>query len=392
MTEKSFETKAVHAGAETTEKHFGAVSVPIYNSSLFAFADAESGAKIHNYEAEGYFYSRRGNPTTDALQKTLCELENGEDALCFASGMSAVTTAIFDLVETGAHLVAPESHYATTGAFLRFLAEKFSIETTFVDATNAENYIIAARENTKIFYIETPANPTLQVTDIAAVAEMAREKNIISIADNTFATPFNQNPLRLGVDLVAHSATKYLGGHSDLSAGAIVGNREIVDKIRHSTMKLLGGAIAPNTAWLVLRGIKTLAVRMERHNANAEKIARFLAAHEKVKAVFHPSLAHHQNHEIAKKQMRGFGGMIAFDVGTIEQGKNFLNALKLVKIATSLGGVETVAQHSASMTNAETPKDIREKAGITDGLIRLSVGIENTADLINDLENSFDKI
>lgn len=392
MNDKSFDTLAVHAGMETHEKHFGAVSVPIYNASLFAFADAESGAKIHNYEAEGYFYSRLGNPTTDALEKALCELEQGEDALCFASGMSAITTAILGLIETGAHIVAPESHYATTGSFLKFLAEKFGVETTFIDATNVENYKIAARENTKIFYIETPANPTLQITNIEEVAKIAREKNIISIADNTFATPFNQNPLALGVDLVAHSATKYLGGHSDLSAGAIVGSREIVDKIRHSSMKLFGGAIAPNTAWLALRGIKTLAVRMEKHNSNAENIARFLESYEKVKAVFHPSLPNHKNHQIAKKQMRGFGGMIAFDVGTIEAGKKFLNNLKLCTIATSLGGVETIAQHSASMTNANTPKELREKAGITNGLIRLSVGIENADDLIADLEQSLNQI
>jgi len=392
MSEKSFETLAVHAGAEPVEKHFGAVSVPIYNASLFAFSDAESGGKIHNYEAEGYFYSRLGNPTTDALEKALCELEQGEDALCFASGMAAITTAILGLIEREAHIVAPESHYATTGAFLGFLAEKFGVETTFVDAGNAENYKLAARENTKIFYVETPANPTLQITDIAEAARIAREKNIISIADNTFATPFNQNPLALGVDLVVHSATKYLGGHSDLSAGAIIGSREIVDKIRHSSMKLFGGCLSPNTAWLVLRGIKTLAVRMEKHNSNAEKIAQFLANHSKVKGIFHPSLANHQNHEIAKRQMRGFGGMIAFDVGTIEAGKTFLNNLKLVTIATSLGGVETIAQHSASMTNANTPKEIREKARITDGLIRLSVGIENADDLIRDLENALDLI
>lgn len=392
MSDKSFDTLAVHAGMETQEKHFGAVSVPIYNASLFAFADAESGAKIHNYEAEGYFYSRLGNPTTDALEKALCELEQGEDALCFASGMSGITTAILGLIETGAHIVAPESHYATTGSFLKFLAEKFGIETTFIDATNVENYKIAARENTKIFYIETPTNPTLQITDIAEIAKIAREKNITSIADNTFATPFNQNPLALGVDLVAHSATKYLGGHSDLSAGAIVGSREIVDKIRHSSMKLFGGAIAPNTAWLVLRGIRTLAVRMEKHNSNAENIAQFLESHEKVKTVFHPSLPNHKNHQIAKKQMRGFGGMIAFDVGTIEAGKKFLNNLKLCTIATSLGGVETIAQHSASMTNANTPKELREKAGITNGLIRLSVGIENADDLIADLEQSLNQI
>lgn len=388
MNEKSFETLAVHAGAESVEKHFGAVSVPIYNASLFAFTDAETGGKIHNYEAEGYFYSRLGNPTTDALEKALCELEGGEDALCFASGMAAITTTILGLVETGAHIVAPVSHYTTTGAFLRFLAECFGVETTYIDAGDAENYARAARENTKFFYLETPANPTLQIIDLAAVVKTARERNILTIADNTFATPYNQKPLALGVDLVIHSATKYLGGHSDLSAGAIVGRREIVDKIRHSTMKLFGGSLAPQTAWLVLRGIKTLALRMEKHNANAEKLARFLAEHPKVKTVYHPSLPQHANHEVAKKQMRGFGGMIAFDIGTIEAGKTFLNNLKLIKIATSLGGVESIAQHSASMTNANTPKDLREKAGITDGLIRFSVGIENTDDLIADLDGA----
>jgi methionine-gamma-lyase len=392
MSEKSFETLAVHAGAEPVEKHFGAVSVPIYNASLYAFSDAESGGKIHNYEAEGYFYSRLGNPTTDALEKALCELEEGEDALCFASGMAAITTTILGLVQAGTHLVVPESHYATTGAFLNFLNENFGIETTFIDAAKAENYELAARKETSVFYIETPANPTLQITDIAEVARIARGRNIITVADNTFATPFNQNPLVLGVDLVVHSATKYLGGHSDLSAGAIVGRHEIVNKIRHSTMKLFGGCLAPNTAWLVLRGIKTLALRMEKHNSNAEKIAGFLAGHSKVKTVFYPSLAAHRNYEIAKKQMRGFGGMIAFDVGSIEAGKTFLNNLNLVTIATSLGGVETIAQHSASMTNANTPKDLREKAGITDGLIRLSVGIENTDDLIADLRRALETI
>lgn len=392
MTKTSFETLAVHAGTEPVEKHFGAVSVPIYNASLYAFSDAESGGKVHNHEAEGYFYSRLGNPTTEALEKALCELEQGEDALCFASGMAAVTTTILGLVETGAHIVAPESHYATTGSFFSFLAEKFGVETTYIDATKAESYEQARRESTKIFYIETPANPTLQITDIAEVARLAQERNVISVADNTFATPFNQNPLALGIDVVIHSATKYLGGHSDLSAGAIVGKSEIVDKIRHTTMKLFGGCLAPNTAWLVLRGIKTLALRMEKHNSNAGKLARFLSNHPKVKAVFHPSLPEHRNHEVARKQMRDFGGMIAFDVGSSEAGKAVLNNLNLVAIATSLGGVETIAQHPASMTNANTPKDLREKAGITDGLIRLSVGIENVDDLIGDFESALRKI
>jgi methionine-gamma-lyase len=391
MQDKSFFTKAVHAGENRTENH-GAVSVPIYTSSVFAFTDADEGAAIHNYQKEGYFYGRLGNPTQDALEKAVTELENGEDGLAFASGMAAVSASILTLVKTGEHIVAPESMYSTTTNFLAHLAENFGIETTFIDATRAENYLEAARPNTKLFWIETPSNPLLKITDFSTVVEIAEEKRIATVADNTFATPFNQCPLDFGVDAVIHSATKYFGGHSDLTAGLLVGKGEIVDRARHTISKLHGGNIAPQVAWLVLRGIKTLALRMERHNHNAYAIANMLANHPKVKEVFYPALTSHPQYEIAKRQMSGFGGMISFDVGGVEEGKRLVNNVKVCTLATSLGGVETILQHSASMTHATLSREQRLKAGVTDGLIRLSVGIEDAQDLISDLERALDKV
>jgi methionine-gamma-lyase len=391
MNKEHFETLAVHAGEDRTENH-GAVSVPVYHASVYAFADAEEGAAIHNFEKEGYFYGRLGNPTQRALEKAAAALEETEEAYALASGMAAVSAAVLSNVRSGEHIVAPVSMYSTTTLFLKEIGEKFGIETTFIDATNAENYEDAVRGNTRLFWIETPSNPLLKITDIEKVAEIARRRNIISVIDNTFATPFNQRPARFGVDLIVHSATKYFGGHSDLTAGLLIGRRDLVEKARHSVGKLYGGNIAPQVAWLVLRGIKTLALRMERHNENASAIANMLAAHPKVEKVFYPGLSGHHNHDIAKKQMRGFGGMISFDVGSVEAGKTLVNNVRLCTLATSLGGVETILQHSASMTHAILSREERLKADVTDGLIRLSVGIENADDLIADLENALQKI
>ena len=391
MHDDSIFTSVVHAG-EDPKKHFGSISVPVYNASVFAFYDADEAAAIHNFEKEGFFYGRLGNPTQDALERAMCELESGESALAFASGMAAVTASLLNVLKSGDHIVAPESHYSTTGSFLEYLEENFGIATSYIDQTSAENYAGAMRENTKVFYIETPSNPTLKITDIAAVAKIAQENGVKTICDNTFATPFNQYPIELGVDVVLHSATKYLGGHSDLTAGVIVGKKDFVEKARLKTTKLFGGNISPQTAWLVLRGIKTLALRMERHNENAQKIAEFLSEHPKVLHVNYPGLFSHPNHEIARKQMRGFGGMISFDVGTVEAGKTLLNNVRLCTLATSLGGIETIIQHSASMTHAGLSPEQRLKAGVTDGLIRLSVGIENADDLIFDLEQALNKI
>lgn len=391
MPETTFETLAVHAG-EDREANHGAVSVPIYNASVYAFTDADEGAAVHNHEKPGYYYGRLGNPTQAALECAMAELEGGESALAFASGMAAVSASVLTFARTGDHIIAPESMYSTTTNFFRHLAENFGVEATFVDAARSENYSNAIRENTRILWIETPSNPLLRVADIAAIAAEAASRGITTIADNTFATPFNQRPLQLGVDLVIHSATKYLGGHSDLTAGMMVGRREIVEKARLVTTRLYGGNISPQVAWLLIRGIKTLALRMERHNSNAFALANMLAAHPKVNNVLYPGLPNHPNHGIAKKQMSGFGGMLSFDVGSVEAGKSFVNAVRLCTLATSLGGVETIVQHSTSMTHATIPREERLRVGITDGLIRLSVGIEGIEDLLADVEQALDLI
>lgn len=384
MNDHSFFTQAVHAG-EDREAHFGAVSVPIYPASVFAFADADEGIAIHNYEKGGYFYGRLGNPTVAALERTIAELERGEDGLAFASGMAAISAAAFTLVRSGDHIVAPDSMYSTTTNFLKHLDERFGIETTFVDASNAEAYAAAIRPNTKMFWMETPSNPLVRITDIAEVAAIGRKAGTASVVDNTFATPFNQRPLELGADLVVHSATKYLGGHSDLTAGLLAGRRELVDKARHGAAKLYGGNIAPQVAWLVLRGIKTLAVRMERHNTNASTFANRIADHPRVQKIYYPGMAAHQNHEIAKRQMSGFGGLVGVDVGSAEVAKSLVNNLKMCTFATSLGGVETLVQPVALMTHASLSPEQRTKAGISEGLLRISVGIERVEDICQDI-------
>jgi len=390
--EKSIFTRAVHADMDIS-KHHGALSTPIYNASTFAFEDADEGAAVHNHEKPGYFYSRLGNPTQETLEKVMTELEGGEDALGFASGMAAISAAILTLVKSGEHIVALDSMYSTTTSLFRHLSENFGIDVTFVDATDPGNYETAIRRNTRLFWIETPSNPLLNISDISAITDISANKNIISVADNTFATPFNQNPHKLGVDIVIHSATKYLGGHSDLTAGILVGkNKDTVDKIRLAATRYYGGNMSPQVAWLVLRGIKTLALRMKQHNKNAYAIANMLQSHEKVREVFYPGLESHWNHGTARNQMKGFSGMVSFDVGGIKEGKKLLNTVKLCSLATSLGGVETIIQHSASMTHAALSKEEREKAGISDGLIRLSVGIEDKDDLIADIASALEEI
>ena len=391
MPTESFNTLSVHAG-EDLDDHFGALSVPIYSASTFAFPDADEGAAVHNELKPGYYYGRLGNPTTSALEKAVAQLENAESALAFSSGMSAITAAVLSVCRSGDHLVAPASMYSTATNLFRYLEDRFQIEASFIDATNAENYRESTKENTKLYWLETPSNPLLQITDFRAVSPIAKEAGIATVADNTFATPYNQRPLELGVDAVIQSATKYLGGHSDLTAGILAGNAGIVETARHEAAKLFGGNIAPQVAWLVMRGIKTLGLRMERHNHNASALANMFREHSKVTATYYPGLDSHPNHEIAKKQMRGFGGMVGLDIGTTEAAKTLINNLKLCKIATSLGGVETIIQHSASMTHATLSPDERAAAGISDGLLRLSVGIEDVDDLLRDFDQALSKI
>lgn len=391
MKSNSFETLAVHAGEERTS-NFGAVSMPIYPASVYAFPDADEASAIHNEEKPGYYYGRLGNPTTEALERTIAELENGEEAIAYASGMAAISAVVFSVCKAGDHIVAPASMYSTASNLFNYLRERFEIGTSYVDATDAENYRAAIKTDTKLLWTETPSNPVVQITDLRAVARIGKEHNIATVTDNTFATPYNQRPLELGIDAVVHSATKYLGGHSDLTAGLLVGRSEIVNIARQKASKLFGGNIAPQVAWLVLRGIKTLALRMQRHNDNAFALANMFADHPKVTSVYYPGLQTHKNHEVARSQMRGFGGMIGVDVGTVEAGKALVNDLKLCTLATSLGGVETIVQHSASMTHATMSREGRLAAGISDGLLRLSVGIENIDDLKADFEQALIKI
>jgi methionine-gamma-lyase len=391
MSDESIYTKAVHAGEDTAADH-GALSVPIYTASVFALPDADEGAEIHNEQKPGYYYGRLGNPTTDALERTMAALERGEAALCFASGMAAISGLVLSELKAGDHVVAPESMYSTARNLLLDLVERFGIEVSFVDATDAENYKAAIRPNTRLFWIETPSNPLVAITDIRRVVDIASAAGIMTAADNTFATPFNQRPMELGVDAVVHSATKYLGGHSDLTAGVLVGSAETVTKVRKIAIKLLGGTIAPQVSWLVSRGIKTLALRMERHNANAFALANMLSDHPKIKKVFYPGLPGHKNHDVARSQMDGFGGMIGLDLETAKAARTFVNEVKLCTLATSLGGVETILQPAATMTFASLSAEERMKAGISDGLIRLSVGIEDVKDLEDDIIQALDKI
>jgi methionine-gamma-lyase len=391
MSKRSFLTRAVHAGDEQTGHH-GALSFPVYNASTFKFENADEAFEIHNHHKPGFYYGRLGNPTQEALERTVAELENAESALAFASGMAAISAAVMTVAGAGDHVVALHSMYSTTSSLLKHLAERFGLEVTFVDATDPWNYEAAILPNTKLLWIETPSNPVLNITDIAEVTAIAKSKGVVTIVDNTFATPYNQNPIDLGADAVIHSATKYLGGHSDLTAGILAGKRDLVEKARLETTRYFGGNIAPQVAWLLMRGIKTLGLRMRQHNENAYAIAHMLFGHSKVKAVCYPGLESDPGHDVAKKQMRGFGGMVSFDVGGMYEGKSFINRLKLCSIATSLGGVETIVQHSASMTHAGLSEEERRLAEITDGLIRLSVGIEDADDLIADLNRALEGI
>ncbi len=384
MDEHSFFTLSVHAG-EDREANFGALSVPIYPASVFAFTDADEGVAIHNDEKPGYFYGRLGNPTQSALEAAMAELEGGGGALALASGMAAISAATFTLLDSGGHIVAPRSMYSTTTNFFNHIGEKFGIKTSYIDAARPEAYEEAITPQTKMLWIESPSNPLVKITDIAEVAAIGKSRGVSTVVDNTFATPFNQRPLALGADLVIHSATKYLGGHSDLTAGVVVGCSELVEKVRHGAAKFYGGNIAPQVAWLVLRGIKTLALRMERHNANGVALAEALSEHPRVKHVYYPGLTSHENHDVARRQMRGFGGMLGVDVGTAEAAKSFVNRLKVCTFATSLGGVETLVQPVALMTHATLSAEERVKAGVSDGLLRISVGIEDLDDIRQDI-------
>lgn len=385
------ETKSVHAGIEDNE-HL-AVVPPIYQTSTFKFHNADHGARLFRGDEAGYIYTRMGNPTVEALENSVARLEEGHKGLACSSGMSAIHTVFAAYLQQGDHVVCSEAVYGPTNSILSTVFKKFGVSISFVDTDNLQALKSAMTEKTKIVYVETPGNPTLCITDLAGAAEIAHTRQALLVVDNTFASPILQKPLTLGADIVLHSLTKFLNGHADVVGGLIVAKDEANYEILRKTLNLTGATLGPVDSFLVHRGIKTLSIRMQKHNENAQKIAEFLDKHPNVEKVIFPGLPSHPQHELAKKQMNGFGGMISFEVkGGLEGGKIVMDSVKLCQLAVSLGGVETLIQHPASMTHAIMGREQRLEAHISDGLVRLSVGIEDAGELIADLKQALDKI
>ncbi|HEV3253368.1 MAG TPA: PLP-dependent aspartate aminotransferase family protein [Candidatus Acidoferrales bacterium] len=377
-----FSTDAIHVGQEP-DPSTGSIVAPIYQTSTYV---QEALGK-----SKGYDYARTNHPNRKALERCVARLEGGSAAYVFSSGMAGID-AVFRLLRPGDHAILSQAVYGGVFRLTTQLLVHFGMQFDYVDTSRGEKLAAALRPNTKMIYVETPTNPTMIVTDIAAVAKVARERNITLVVDNTFLSPFLQQPISLGAHIVVHSMTKYLNGHSDCTGGAVILTRpEDAERI-YFVQRSAGAGLAPMDCFLVSRGLKTLAVRMERHNTNGMAIAKFLASHAKVKRVIYPGLASHPQHEIAKRQQRGFGAMLSFDLGSLEGARALLNHVHLCSLAESLGGVETLISHPAMMTHASVPANIRQQIGITDGLVRLSVGIEDVEDLIADLDQALAKV
>ena len=386
-------TTAIHAG--TLKNLYGTLAMPIYQTSTFIFDSAEQGGRRFALEEAGYIYTRLGNPTTTVLENKIAALEEGEAAVATSSGMGAISSTLWTVLKAGDHVVTDKTLYGCTFALMCHGLTRFGIDVTFVDTSNLDEVKNAMKENTRVVYLETPANPNLKIVDLEALSKLAHTNpNTLVIVDNTFATPYMQKPLKLGADIVVHSVTKYINGHGDVIAGLVVTNKELADQIRFVGLKDMTGAVlGPQDAYYIIRGMKTFEIRMERHCANAKKVVEFLNKHPKIEKVYYPGLETHPGYEIAKKQMKDFGAMISFELkGGFEAGKTLLNNLKLCSLAVSLGDTETLIQHPASMTHSPYTKEEREAAGITDGLVRLSVGLENVEDIIADLEQGLEKI
>ena len=373
-------TTCVHAGHEPDEAT-GAVTVPIYATSTYAYRRFG--------EHRGWEYSRTGNPTRSALERAMAELEGGADGIAFASGLAAID-AITDLLESGDHIVAADNLYGGTYRLFTTITGRHGIDVSFVNAEETAAFADTCTDRTRVIFVETPTNPMMQLADLAAVAAVAREFGALMVVDNTFLTPVLQRPIDLGADLVVHSTTKYLNGHSDGVGGVIIArDAELAEKL-HTVQNNVGAILGPFDAYLVLRGLKTLAVRMAVHEANGRRLAGFLAARKDIGPVYYPGLAGHPQHQLARTQQSGFGGMISFDLGSLEKARAFCNAVEIFTLAESLGGVESLLCHPASMTHAAVPAEERERLGIGDGLVRLSVGIEGSKDLEADLSRGLD--
>ncbi len=384
-------SKLVHGGYHPDAT--GAVNVPIYQSSTFAFRNAAHGAALFAGKEEGYIYTRIGNPTIQALEDSVAELENGVGGIATSSGLGAISSLYMTVLEQGAHMVSTASVYGPSRGLVENHFSRFGVEASFVDTSCLENLSNAMRPDTRLVYVETPSNPAMQVTDIAGAAKIAHDNGSLLAVDNTFASPYLQKPLELGADVVLHSVTKFINGHADIVGGILVAkDRELLRRLK-DVMVTMGCNMDPHQAFLVLRGLKTLGIRVERAQESAQAIARWLEAHPKVESVRYIGLPSHPQHELAARQMRGFGSMIAFELkGGLEAGRQLMNNVKLATLAVSLGGVETLIEHPASMTHAAMSKEAREAAGFPDGLVRYSVGIEDADDLIADLEQALEVV
>lgn len=377
-----FSTKAVHAG-QSPDPTTGAVMTPVFLSSTYV--QEELG------KHKGYEYTRVSNPTRTALEKNIAALENASEGMAFASGMAAID-AIFRLLNPGDHIIVTSDVYGGTYRIAKMIFENYGLQFDFIDTTNLSNAARTRKLNTKMIFVETPTNPTMTITDLHAVAKFAKQHKLISVVDNTFATPYLQQPINFGIDVVMHSVTKYLNGHSDMLGGFVAtNNTKIAERLRFF-QKAIGGIMSPFDAWLCLRGTKTLAVRMKQHCESAMIIAEWLSTQKKIQKVNYPGLKTHPQHKLAAEQMRAFGGMISFDLGSLTAVKKFLKSVKLCALAESLGGVETLISHPATMTHASIPKEERRKNGVTDGLVRISVGIEDVEDIIEDLQQALKKV
>lgn len=389
---QGFSTRAIHKGHDP-QQHHGALNPPVYLNATFAFESTEQGQKRFLGEEPGYVYSRVGNPTETVLEQKLADLEGGEAALAVASGMGAITSLIWSNVEPGDEIVVDKTLYGCTFAFFTEGIKKFGVEPRFVDFTRPDELRLALGKNPRLLFFETPTNPNMRIVDIARVCDMAHEVGARVIVDNTYCTPYLQRPIEMGADFVVHSLTKYLSGHGDLISGAIIGRDEDIQHIRYFGVKdMTGAVISPFDAYLTIRGLKTLEIRMVRHCQSAQKLAEAIERHPGVAQVFYPGLESHPQHELAKTQMHDFSGMVAFELkGGYEAGIRFMDSVQLAMRAVSLGEAETLVQHPASMTHITYPPEERMKHGISEGLIRISVGLETLDDLLMDIQQALDK-
>ena len=390
-TKMNMETAVIHKGYDSSVHH-DSLAAPLYQTSTFSFETAEEGENRFAGNAEGNIYSRLGNPTVRVLEERMAQIEYGEGALAFGSGMAAVSAILIHLTKAGDHVLCSRGIYGCTFGLLEMMEEKYNITHNLVSMTTEQEIEQALRPETVCIYLETPINPTMEIVNLEAVMAVAKKYGLRVVVDNTFSSPYLQNPLLMEADFVLHSATKYLNGHGDVIGGVLIGNNgEEMQKIRMTVQKDVGGIMSPFDAWLLLRGLKTLHVRMDRHISNAKKVLEFLKQESLVKKIYYPFDEDHPQFEIARKQMRDGGGLISFEIeGGKKEAQAFMNALSLIKIAVSLGDAETLIQHPASMTHAVVPQQERDAMGITESLMRLSVGLEHTDDLIADLAKAFE--